>query len=167
MPSPGLSGIHADAAGDAAFVDDRGVNSSTQSGRSASAHQEAVVEAEVSFLSSAVVCPRFLWAEEDDGHPPSHPAIVLKTSQDTIVPHERRKCNAWRPWGDLVIGDRFDSMDSMLPAFGTIDDSTHSTHRHPADLFASALRFSSSALQLFSLFTFHTRNGRCSVAPHQ
>ena len=73
-----LSGIiHVDAAGDDAFVDVRGVNSSTQSGRSASAHQEAEVGAEVSFLLSAVVCPsRFLWAEGDDGHPPSHSAIV-------------------------------------------------------------------------------------------
>lgn len=95
MPSPGaaiLSGTHVDAAGDDAFVDDRGVNSSTQSGRSAeSAHQEAEVGAEVSFSLSAVVVPRFHWAEGDDGHPPSHPAIVLKRPRAKIRWHLTRE----------------------------------------------------------------------------
>ena len=95
MPSPGaaiLSGTHVDAAGDDAFVDGRGVNSSTQSGRSAeSAHQEAEVGAEVSFSLSAVVVPRFHWAEGDDGHPPSHPAIVLKRPRAKIRWHLTRE----------------------------------------------------------------------------
>ena len=114
MPSPGaaiLSGIHVDAAGDDAFVVDRGVNSSTQSGISASAHQEAEVGAEVSFLLSAVVCPsRFLWAEAgDDGYPPSHSAIVLKRPRAKMRSYHTRegnKCNALAALGRLARASR-------------------------------------------------------------